>query len=58
MDEDGFKLTLLANSNDNIVNVSSKQGLYVGQTVWVGSSTVSEKKAKIDAINEASTNNY
>lgn len=58
VDEDGFKLTLLSNSNDNIVNVSSKQGLYVGQTVWIGSSVVSEKKAKIDAINEASSDNY
>jgi hypothetical protein len=57
VDEEGFDLPLLVNGNGNQVSIEDGSNLYVGQQVWLSSSTTSRTTRRITKIERLSSSN-
>ena len=57
VDEEGFQLPLLTNGKDNQVTVADSSKLYVGQLVWISSTTTSRTIRRITKIEKLSPTN-
>lgn len=58
VDEIGFKLSLQTNGNGTQVLVSDGSNLYVGQKVWLESSTVRRESRRIQSVTQLGTNQF
>jgi hypothetical protein len=58
VDETGFRLSLLTNGNGSQILVSSADSLYVGQQVWISSTSVRRESRRIQAIKQLGTGQY
>lgn len=50
IDEEGFDKLLSTNGQGNIIQISDVTNLYIGQTVWISSSTVRPERRRIEGI--------
>ncbi len=58
VDEDGFTLALLVNAHGNTVIVADGRELYIGQPVWLESTTSPRQKRHVIAVTKIATNLY
>lgn len=58
IDETGFSVTLLTNGHDNQVTVADVSNLYVGQSVYIASTSVRRTVRRITGINKIALNHY
>ena len=58
IDENGFVLPLLSNATGRLINVSSAENLYIGQSVTIMAQNLPSTTRKITEIEQISTTNY
>lgn len=58
VDEDGFTNLFIGNGSENQFNIPSGANLYVGQIIYLSSTTQSPQKRKITKIAEITTTNF
>ncbi len=55
VDEEGFILPLLVNGYVNSVQVSDGTNIFIGQSIWISSSTVPREKRRVNSVRKLST---
>ncbi len=58
VDEVGFELPLLVNGNQNEIVVASRDNLFVGQPIWLSSSTIRRESRRILGIRQSSPSTF
>ncbi len=58
VDEEGFTLSLLVNGNGGTIVVADASNLFVGQTIWIGSTAAVRARRRIRSIDRLTPGQY